>query len=150
MPVSTLLPSGPPSPLVVAMQASLRLQLPIARSQVTAIGYHGAGDGVLALNPLGRQGNQGFVSRLFHRIFGGGQGGLKYYTLEGGGGPASGELDVGASPGTDVYSPVDGTVVGLTPFVINGKSYGRRIDIQPSDAPSRTCSTRWPVSSRRA
>jgi hypothetical protein len=136
VPASRLLPPGPPSPQVVATQGTLRLQLPIARSQVTAIGYHGAGDSVLALAPVGHQGNQGFFSRLIHKVFGGGGGGLTFYSLEGGSGPSTGELDVGAAPGTDVYSPVDGTIVGLTPYVIDGRSYGQRIDIQPSDAPS--------------
>src|SRR6202022_1408287 len=62
-----------------------------------------------------------------------------YTTLfrsDGGSGPATGELDIGAAPGTDVYSPVDGAVVGLTPYVLNGRTYGERIQIQPSDAPS--------------
>ena len=121
---------------VVATQGSLRLQLPIARSQVTAIGYHGAGESALPLGPVGRQGNEGFVSRLVHKVFGGGGGGLTYYSLEGGTGASTGELDVGAAPGTDVYSPVDGTIVGLTPYVLDGRSYGERIEIQPSDAPS--------------
>ncbi len=136
VPASRLLPAGPPGPFVVATQATLRLQLPIARQQVTAIGYHGAGDNALALSPLGRQGNEGFVTRLVHKVFGGGGRGLTYYTLEGGTGPSTGELDVGAAPGTDVYSPVDGTIVGLTPHVLNGKAYGKRVEIQPSDAPS--------------
>lgn len=136
VPASRLLPAGPPAPLVVATQGALRLQLPIARPQVTAIGYHGAGDQALPLAPLGRQGNQGFLTRLVHRLFGGGGGGLTYYSLDGGTGASTGELDVGAAPGTDVYSPVDGTIVGLTPYVLNGKPYGQRIEIQPSDAPS--------------
>jgi hypothetical protein len=133
---SRLLPPGPPSPQVVATQGTLRLQLPIARSQVTAIGYHGAGESVLALEPVGHQGNRGFFSRLVHKLFGGGGGGLTFYALEGGSGASTGELDVGAAPGTDVYAPVDGTIVGLTPYVLDGRTYGKRIDIQPSDAPS--------------
>jgi hypothetical protein len=136
LPASRLLPAGPPSPQVVATQAALRLQLPIARGQVTAIGYHGAGESTLPLAPVGHQGNQGFLTRLVHKIFGGGSGGLTWYALDGGSGPATGELDVGAAPGTDVYSPVDGTIVGLTPFVIDGRPFGERIEIQPSDAPS--------------
>ncbi len=136
VPASRLLPAGPPSPQVVATEGTLRLQLPVARSQVTAIGYHGAGDSSLPLKPVGRQGNQGFFSRVVHAIFGGGGGGLAYYTLEGGTGPSTGELDVGASAGTDVYSPVDGTIVGLTPYLLDGTAYGQRIEIQPSDAPS--------------
>jgi hypothetical protein len=43
---------------------------------------------------------------------------------------------VGAAPGTDVYSPVDGTIVGITPYVLDGKHYGARIDVQPSGNPS--------------
>ncbi len=35
-----------------------------------------------------------------------------------------------------MYSPVDGRIVGLTPFVLNGRPYGVRIDIQPANAPS--------------
>jgi hypothetical protein len=130
------LPAGPPTPLVVATQGSLRLQLPVARSDLTAIGYHGAGESALPLEPVGRQANEGFVTRLVHRLFGGPRGGLTYYALDGGGGPSTGELDVGAAPGTDAYSPVDGTIVGLTPNVIDGHIYGEQIEIQPTDAPS--------------
>ena len=43
---------------------------------------------------------------------------------------------MGAAPGTDVYSPVDGTLVGITPYVLNGHQYGVRIDISPTSAPS--------------
>jgi murein DD-endopeptidase MepM/ murein hydrolase activator NlpD len=120
----------------VAFESSLRLQMPIAQANVTAIGYH-AGDGAaLPLQPVGRQANQGFFSRLFHRIFGGGGGGLRYYMLSGGTGPSTGVLDVGALAGTDVYSPLDGTVVGISDFILNGTKYGSRIEIQPSGAPS--------------
>lgn len=133
---SRLLPAGPPQPLVVAVSGALRLQLPINEQNVTAIGYHGAGDDVLALDPLGRQANEGLFSRLFHRIFGGGGGGIAYYRLGGGVGPSTGALNVGAVPGTDVYSPVDGTVVGVRPYIVNGRAYGSRVEIQPAGEPS--------------
>jgi len=135
-PAQRLLPTGPPTPEIVALQGALRLQLPVPQSRVTAIGYHAAGDGALALQPLGRQGNEGLLTRLAHRIFGGGAKGLIYYQLGGGAGAATSALDVGAAPDTDVYSPVDGVVVGLTTYVVNGQSFGKRIDIQPSVAPS--------------
>ena len=35
-----------------------------------------------------------------------------------------------------MYSPVDGTVVGLSGHVVNGKRHGVRLEIQPTDAPS--------------
>jgi hypothetical protein len=132
-PSSRLLPVGPPTPMTVALRGSLRVQLPIAQSRVTAIGYHSAGDGALALTPLGRQGNEGALSRLAHKIFGGGHGSFVYYQLSGG---ETAVLDVGAAPGTDVYAPVDGTVVGISDFILNGHPYGSRIDIQPTAAPS--------------
>jgi hypothetical protein len=45
-------------------------------------------------------------------------------------------VDVGAPAGTDVYSPVDGTIVSIDDVVLNGRSYGSQIDIQPTGAPS--------------
>jgi hypothetical protein len=132
-PASRLLPVGPPTPLTVALHGGLRIQLPIAQSRVTAIGYHSSGDGAIPLSPLGRQGNEGALSRLAHKIFGGGGGGFVYYQLSGG---ETAALDVGAIPGTNVYAPVDGTIVGISDYILNGEVYGSRIDIQPSAAPS--------------
>jgi hypothetical protein len=131
-----LVPAGPPGPQVIATQGALRLQLPISRSRVTAIGYHASGDGALALDPFGRQANEGVFTRVAHRVFGGGGSGLPYYELGGSAGPATSALDVGAATGTDVYSPVDGTIVGLSPFVLNGERHGVRLELQPAGAPS--------------
>jgi hypothetical protein len=134
-PAQRLLPTGPPRPQIVALHDTLRIQMPVAQSRVTAIGYHGVDNGALELEPVGRKANEGVLGRLFRRIVGGGEGGLAYYQL-GGRGPATAVLDVGAAPGTDVYSPVDGSVVGITDFVIGGRRLGSRIDIQPASAPS--------------
>jgi hypothetical protein len=134
-PSKRLLPTGPPKPQIVALQSALRIQLPVSKGLVTAIGYH-AVEGVLPLEPVGRQGNEGLFARLAHRLFGGGGGGIVWYQLSGGTGAPTGALDVGAAPGTDVFSPVDGTVVGLTPYVVNNEQMGVRVDIQPSAAPS--------------
>jgi len=133
---SRLLPAGPPEPLVIAVHDSLRVQLPVNQRNVTAIGYHAAGDDALPFDPLGHQANEGLFARAFHRIFGGGGSGLSYYQLGGGDGPSTGSLNVGAAPGTDVYSPVDGTVVGLRSYVLDGKEYGSVVDIQPAGEPS--------------
>lgn len=122
-----------PFPEIVAVRGPVRLQLPISQRQITAIGYHGADDGALPLAPSGHQGNEGLIRRLIHTIFGGGGGSPTWYRL--GGGTIS-ALDVGAPIGANVYSPVDGTVVAITPYVIGGKRYGSRIDIQPQNAPS--------------
>jgi hypothetical protein len=134
-PAQRLLPSGPPRPQVVALQDSLRIQMPISQTRITAIGYHGVDNGALALEPVGHQANEGVLARLVRRIAGTGDNGIAYYQL-GGEGPETAVLNVGAAPGTDVYAPVDGAVVGITSFVVSGRRLGSRIDIQPANAPS--------------
>jgi hypothetical protein len=129
-----LLPAGPPQGRLIATSDALNLDLPISGVRVTAIGYHASGDGALALAPVGRQANQGLVKRVAHTLFGEGGTGPRYYILGGDDGPGTSALDVGAAPGTDVYSPVAGTVVGISPFVLNGIGFGSRIQIQPKDA----------------
>jgi len=132
-PANRLLPSGPPEPLVVATQGALRIQMPIEQDRVTAIGYHGSTDGALVLDPLGRRGNKGILARVVDRIIGGSSSSLVWYQLAGG---TTTALDVGAAPGTDVYAPVDGTIVGITDYVINDGTRGHRIDIRPLSAPA--------------
>jgi hypothetical protein len=131
-----LLPGGPPTAQIVATTGAVHLQLPVAQSAVTAIGYHNAGTGTLALNPVGRQGNAGLFARLWHRLAGSGEDRLVWYQLRGDRGPGTSALSVGAAPGTEVYSPVTGTVVGITDYVLSNRTYGVRIDIRPQTAPS--------------
>jgi hypothetical protein len=121
-----------PSPEIVALRGPVQLQLPIPQALVTAIGYSAASDAV-PLTPYGHQANEGLVSRVVHGIFGGGGGDPRWYQLGGGGTNA---LDVGAMAGTAVYSPVDGIVAAIRPFIVMGKQYGSEIDIQPQSAPS--------------
>jgi hypothetical protein len=121
-----------PATEIVALRGPVRLQLPISQSRLTAIGYHSAGDGALPLAPVGHQANEGLFQRVVHGIFGGGGASPKWYQLAEG----TSALDVGAPIGSDVYSPVDGTVVAIRPFIVEGKKYGSEIDIQPQTAPS--------------
>jgi hypothetical protein len=131
-----LLPPGPPHPQVVARLGTLRIQMPISQTRVTAIGYQGGSSDALALDALGTQANQGLLRRIGHRIFGGSSGTPRWYQLPGGLGPSSSAVDVGAAAGTDVYSPVDGTIVAVDDVVLDDRVYGSRIDIQPTAAPS--------------
>jgi hypothetical protein len=124
----------PPEPQVLATVGNLQLKLPIAGDAVTAIGFHGGDEGAVGLSPVGRQVNEGLLARLWRRIAGSSQDGPVWYQLAGG--PGTDVLDVGAAPGTDVYSPVDGTVVSISDFVIDGKKFGSRIDVRPNAAPS--------------
>lgn len=134
-PTGRLLPAGPPRPQVVAMQDTLRIQVPVNQNRITAIGYHASGTGALALQPVGTQANAGLVGRLLHKLFGETGSDLRYYLLDGGVGPQTGGLDVGAPVDTDVYAPVDGSVIAISDQVLSGHSYGVRIDIQPSGNP---------------
>jgi hypothetical protein len=130
------LTSSRPSGQILASIGNLRIQLPVADGAVTGIGFHGARDGSLELNPVGRQANEGLLLRLWRRIAGSPDDGPVWYQLSGGAGPGTQVLNVGAAPGTDVYAPVDGTVVSISAFVIDGKQLGARIDIRPTQAPS--------------
>lgn len=124
----------PPEPQILATVGNLQIRLPIAGEAVTAIGFHGNDAGAMELDPVGRQANEGLLARLWRRIAGSARQGPVWYQLEGG--PGTEVLDVGAAPGTDVYSPVDGTVVSIADNVIDGKAYGSRIDVRPTAAPS--------------
>jgi hypothetical protein len=133
---TTLLPAGPPTPEVIARLGALHVELPVNESRVTAIGYFGGADGALALSPIGTQKNAGVLKRLLHAVIGGSSSKPDWYLLPGGQGPSTSALDVGAAPGTDVYSPVDGTIVGISQVVVDGQPFGEEIDIQPTSAPS--------------
>jgi hypothetical protein len=133
---SRLLPAGPPRTQIIARLGTLRLQMPISQSRVTAIGYQGGSSEALGLDPLGTQANEGLLRRIAHSIFGGSSGIPRWYQLPGGVGPSTSAIDVGGPAGTDVYSPVDGSIVSIDDDVLNDRVYGSTVDIQPTGAPS--------------
>lgn len=132
----SVFPSGTPAPQPLATVGNLIIRLPVAADSVTAIGFHGSATGALTLQPLGQQANEGLLARLWHRIAGTPKHGPAWFQLGGEAGPGTGVLDVGALPGTDVYSPVNGTVAAITDYIVSGKRHGARIDIRPTSAPS--------------
>lgn len=134
-PVPAPLPvtSAPPEPQILATVGNLRVESPVAEGGVTAVGFHGSDEGALVLQPAGPQANEGLLARLWRRITGSSRPGLAWYQLE------SGELrtlDVGAVAGTDVYSPVDGTVVAIRDHIVSGRVVGAEIELRPTSAPS--------------
>lgn len=148
-PPAKLVTAGPPKPQVIAVRGALRLQLPVAQESLSAIGYHAAPNGALALQPLGRRGNNGLLRRLVERVLGSGGSGLTWYQLDGADGPPTSAIDVGAPAGSDVYAPVDGTVIAIDDYVLSGTRYGSRIDIQSSSAPSLVVSVTRLAAARR-
>ena len=134
-PVPAPLPvtSAPPEPQVLATVGNLRVQSPVAQGGVTAVGFHGSDEGALELHPVGPQANEGLLARLWRKITGYSREGLAWYQLEGG---TLRTLDVGAVAGTDVYSPVDGTVIAIRDQLVSGRRIGAEIELRPSSAPS--------------
>ena len=120
-----------PRPQMLATIGNLQIQLPVAAPALTAIGFHGTSDGSLSLQPVGRQANEGILARLWRRIAGARRDTPRWYQLEGGP-PGTNVLDVGTAPGTDVYAPVDGSVVAVRKLVVGGRRIGSRIDLRPS------------------
>jgi hypothetical protein len=120
---------------MLATIGNLQIQLPVAAASLTAIGFHGANDGSLSLQPVGRQANEGILARLWRRIAGARRDTPRWYQLEGGP-QGTNMLDVGTPPGTDVYAPVEGSVVAVRKIIVGGKQIGSRIDLRPSRSPS--------------
>jgi hypothetical protein len=125
--------AAPPDLQVLATVGNLRIESPVAEGGVTAIGFHGSSDGALVIKPAGPQRNEGLLARLWRRITGASKTGLAWYQLSGG--PLR-TLDVGAVAGTDVYSPVDGTVVAIRDQIVSGKVVGAEVELRPVSAPS--------------
>lgn len=125
-----------PTPQVLATVGNLRLQVPVARDALTAIGFHGSRNGALSMQPVGRQANSGLLARLWRRIVGPSKEYPVWYQLGGGSGPGTKVLDVGAPRGTLVYAPVDGSIAAMSDFVVDGRKLGKRIEIRPGAAPS--------------
>ena len=85
-PVPAPLPvtSAPPEAQVLATVGNLRVQSPVARGGVTAVGFHGSTEGALVLQPVGPQANEGLLARLWRKITGSSRTGLAWYQLESG------------------------------------------------------------------
>ena len=112
-----------PRPQMLATIGNLQIQLPVAAPALTAIGFHGSSDGSLSLQPVGRQANEGILARLWRRIAGARRDTPRWYQLEGGP-PGTNMLDVGTAPGTDVYAPVDGSVVAVRKLIVGASGSG--------------------------
>lgn len=123
--------SGPPQPIVLARAQDVTLQLPIARSRVTAIGYYGVrNNDALPLEAEGRRANVSFLSRAFRRFFETSSSAkLHYFVIDEE--RMANAVSVGALPGTDVYAPLSGTVVAMSDRVVDGEREGSVLQIQP-------------------
>lgn len=123
--------AGPPHPTTLARADDINLQLPIARSRVTAVGYFAVGDeDALSLAPEGRQANVSFFSRTLRKFFDTDTASkIRYYLVDAD--HSTNAVSVGAVAGTDVYAPISGTVVAISDNLIDDEAQGSIIEIQP-------------------
>jgi len=123
--------------VVVATVDDIEILLPVALEDTTAIGYHAADSpDSVAFSPKGERASGGGLTQKLADLFRGG-GGLAYYLMgEGDDASATGALDIGAIPGAEVFSPVDGKVVAIEHTVIAGKYKDVEIRIQVADDPT--------------
>ena len=126
------MPSPPPRPLKLASRGPVILYVPIDRARITSILYHQMGGGdTLDLTPSGNLLNAGIIDRIERQIIGSTATGPDYFIASG----STASVDVGAGAGTQVYSPVNGTIVSITPMILNGAAWGAQLSIQPQSDP---------------
>lgn len=106
----------------LAYVGNLLMLSPIRAEDITIIGFHQAsGRRALAMQPPpGRE--------IYGRP-------LTVMNTRGRGTPHRSAVDVGATAGTSVYSPVSGTVVGVRRYALYGRYPDYEIAIRPAKAP---------------
>jgi hypothetical protein len=100
---------------VLAEAAGVGISTPIRPVSLTGIGYHPEGETLTAMEPRGENLSANVVLGLLSR--GETPEKINYYVMDaaGRGGPQTGAVDVGATTGTTVYTPVSGTVTAIRP-----------------------------------
>jgi hypothetical protein len=100
---------------VLAEAAGVGISTPIRPVSLTGIGYHPEGETLAAMEPRGENLSANVVLGLLSR--GETPERINYYVMDaaGRGGPQTGAVDVGATTGTTVYTPVSGTVTAIRP-----------------------------------
>src|SRR5918992_390338 len=100
---------------VLAEAAGVEISTPIRPASLTGLGYHPEGDGLVAMVPRGENLSKNALLGLV--ASGETPEDINYYVMDDAGrdGPRTGALDVGATSGTTVYSPVTGSVTSISP-----------------------------------
>ena len=130
-------PAAATEGVVVARVEDVEVLLPVARRVTTAVAYHPVDNGdAVPFEPSGKCVSGGLRERLADVFASGGD--VQYYLASesGAGGSATAGLDVGAVPGSQVVSPVDGKVIGIKKYRVLGRYNDVEIKIQVSQDPS--------------
>ena len=120
--------------VVVAEAEDLKISTPIRPADLTGLGYHPGGEGVVDLRPEGKN----LSKNPLLSMFGGATNphDIRYYVMdrEQREGPGTGALDVGAETGTKVYAPVTGVVTAVRPDPTMQEA--NIVEIKPAEAPN--------------
>jgi len=100
---------------VLAGAAGVDISTPIRPASLTGLGYHPEGESLAAMEPRGKNLSANAFVGLLSR--GETPERIHYYVMDAAGrdGPQTGAIDVGATTGTTVYTPVTGTVTAIRP-----------------------------------
>lgn len=100
---------------VLAEAAGVSISTPIRPASLTGLGYHPEGESLAAMEPRGKNLSANAFLGLLSR--GETPERIHYYVMDAAGrdGPQTGAIDVGATMGTTVYTPVTGTVTAIRP-----------------------------------
>lgn len=129
----------PPQGTIVAGLPDFFLYLPIAHENISAIGFHALESrDLVSLNPNGEQINGDFITAAFKRFRSENKTQIQYYLFGGETRRSTprGGLDIGARPGTAVYSPVNGEVIAVRHYKIAGRYDDVQVEISPTNAPN--------------
>jgi hypothetical protein len=114
--------------------------LPVAARDATIIAYQAVSDErAVVLTPIGEQANANALVRFFRSIFSSPPA-VRYYYLEGGAGPVTTSVLVGAAAGSPVTAPISGLVIAVKDYMLFGRYPDVQIDIQPEKTSGVTVS----------
>ena len=119
--------------VVVAEADGLGISTPIRPADLAGLGYHPGGEGVLDLQPEGKN----LSANPLLSMFGGTDPkDIRYYVMdrEHREGPGKGALDVGAEAGAKVYAPVTGVVTAVRPDPTMQNA--NVVEIKPAEDPN--------------
>ena len=140
-----LLPAGPPRRRSSRCSARCASSFRSRRAAVTAIGYHGVGGGALALEPVGAQANEGLLPAARAQGRRRRRRGLVVLPARRGPARARRRSTSARRPGPTSTRRWTGRSSGSRRLRPQRPTYGARIDIQPTSAPSLVVSRLAPA-----
>src|SRR5215208_5384828 len=119
---------------VLAEAAEVSISTPIRPASLSGLGYHPEGESLATMKPRGKN----LSANAFLGLLSKGETPeqIHYYVMDAAGreGPQTGALDVGATTGTTVYTPVTGTVTAIRPDPMVEKA--NVVEIKPDANPN--------------